>query len=294
MRVMIAGASGLIGTSLIPHLRQNGHEVLRLVRREPHAPDERGWDPPAGRVQDGAMEGVDAIVNLCGVGIADRRWSGARKQAIKDSRVEPTEVLAASAAAHDIPTLINASGINYYGPTGDRQVDETAPVGTGFLAEVCRDWEAATAAAQGSSRVVLLRTGAVMSPSGGMLGKLRPLFKMMVGGRIGDGRQYLPWISLDDEIGAITFALEHTELRGPVNFVAPEQVTNAEFTRALGRAVHRPTPFPVPAPALRALLGEMADEMVLTGPRAVPGVLTTAGYPFRHPTLADALGAAVD
>jgi hypothetical protein len=240
------------------------------------------------------MEGVDAIVNLCGVGIADRRWSGARKQAIKDSRVEPTEVLAASAAAHDIPTLINASGINYYGPTGDRQVDETAPVGTGFLAEVCRDWEAATAAAQGSSRVVLLRTGAVMSPSGGMLGKLRPLFKMMVGGRIGDGRQYLPWISLDDEIGAITFALEHTELRGPVNFVAPEQVTNAEFTRALGRAVHRPTPFPVPAPALRALLGEMADEMVLTGPRAVPGVLTTAGYPFRHPTLADALGAAVD
>lgn len=294
MRVMIAGASGLIGTSLIPHLRQNGHEVLRLVRREPHAPDERGWDPPAGRVQDGAMEGVDAIVNLCGVGIADRRWSGARKQAIKDSRVEPTEVLAASAAAHDIPTLINASGINYYGPTGDRQVDETAPVGTGFLAEVCRDWEAATAAAQGSSRVVLLRTGAVMSPSGGMLGKLRPLFKMMVGGRIGDGRQYLPWISLDDEIGAVTFALEHTELRGPVNFVAPEQVTNAEFTRALGRAVHRPTPFPVPAPALRALLGEMADEMVLTGPRAVPGVLTTAGYPFRHPTLADALGAAVD
>jgi hypothetical protein len=294
MRVMIAGASGLIGTSLIPHLRQNGHEVLRLVRREPHAPDERGWDPPAGRVQDGAMEGVDAIVNLCGVGIADRRWSGARKQAIKDSRVEPTEVLAASAAAHDIPTLINASGINYYGPTGDRQVDETAPVGTGFLAEVCRDWEAATAAAQGSSRVVLLRTGAVMSPSGGMLGKLRPLFKMMVGGRIGDGRQYLPWISLDDEIGAITFALEHTELRGPVNFVAPEQVTNAEFTRALGRAVHRPTPFPVPAPALRALLGEMADEMVLTGPRAVSGVLTTAGYPFRHPTLADALGAAVD
>lgn len=293
MRVMIAGASGLIGTSLIPHLRQNGHEVLRLVRREPQAPDERGWDPPAGRIQDGAMDGVDAIVNLCGVGIADRRWSGARKQALKDSRVEPTEVLAASAAAHNIPTLINASGINYYGPTGDRQVDETAPVGTGFLAEVCRDWEAATAAAQESSRIVLLRTGAVMSPSGGMLGKLRPLFKLMLGGRIGDGRQYLPWISLDDEIGGIAFALENPEVRGPVNFVAPEQVTNAQFTRELGRALHRPTPFPVPAPALRALLGEMADEMVLTGPRAVPKVLTKVGYAFRHPTLADALGAAV-
>jgi hypothetical protein len=293
MRVMIAGASGLIGTSLIPHLRQNGHEVLRLVRREPHAPDERGWDPPAGRVQDGAMDGVDAIVNLCGVGIADRRWSGARKQAIKDSRVEPTEVLAASAAAHNIATLINASGINYYGPTGDREVDETAPVGTGFLADVCRDWEAATAAAHSTSRVVLLRTGAVMSPSGGMLGKLRPLFKMMLGGRIGDGRQYLPWISLDDEIGGIAFALEHSEVRGPVNFVAPEQITNAEFTRELGRAVNRPTPFPVPAPALRAVLGEMADELVLTGPRAVPGVLTNAGYPFSHPTLADALESAI-
>lgn len=293
MRVMIAGASGLIGTSLIPHLRHNGHEVLRLVRREPRAPDERGWDPPAGRVQDGAMDGVEAIVNLCGVGIADRRWSGARKQVIKDSRMEPTEVLAASASASRIPTLINASGINYYGPTGDREVDETAPLGTGFLAEVCRDWEAATSAAADTSRVVLLRTSAVLSPSGGMLGKLRPLFKMMLGGRIGTGRQYLPWISLDDEVGAIAFLLEHTDVLGPVNLVAPEQVTNARFTEALGQAVHRPTPFPVPAAALRALLGEMAEEMVLTGPRAAPGVLERAGYRFQHPTLADAFGAVI-
>jgi hypothetical protein len=289
MRVMIAGASGLIGTSLIPHLRRHGHEVLRLVRREPRAPDERGWDPPAGRVQDGAMQGVDAIVNLCGVGIADRRWSGARKQAIRDSRVEPTEVLAAAAAANRVPTMLNASGINFYGPTGERAVDETAPGGTGFLAEVCRDWEAGTAAAAGSSRVVLLRTGAVLSTSGGMLGKLRPLFTMMLGGRIGSGRQYMPWISLDDEVGAISFLLEHQELAGPVNLVAPEHVTNAEFTRALGRAVRRPTPFPVPAPALRLALGEMAEELVLTGPRAVPAVLTGAGYQFQYPTLEDAL-----
>ncbi|MDT7610219.1 MAG: uncharacterized protein QOC83_5982 [Pseudonocardiales bacterium] len=292
MRVMIAGSSGLIGTSLVPHLRHNGHEVLRLVRREPRAPDERGWDPPAGTLQDGALAGVDAVINLCGVGIGDRRWSGARKQAIKDSRVEPTEVLAAAAAAHQVPTLINASGINYYGDTGDRQVDETAPVGTGFLAEVCEDWEAATAAAQSTSRVVRLRTGAVLSPSGGILGRLRPLFRLMLGGRIGTGRQYLPWISLDDEVGAIAFLLEHTEVRGPVNLVGPEPVTNAQFTEALGRTLGRPTPFPVPAVALKAVMGEAADELVLTGPRAVPAVLENNGYQFRHATVIEALASA--
>jgi uncharacterized protein (TIGR01777 family) len=262
------------------------------VRREPRAPDERGWDPPAGKLQDGALAGVDAVINLCGVGIGDRRWSGARKQAIKDSRVEPTEVLAAAAAAHQVPTLINASGINYYGDTGDRQVDETAPVGTGFLAEVCEDWEAATAAAQSTSRVVRLRTGAVLSPSGGILGRLRPLFRLMLGGRIGTGRQYLPWISLDDEVGAIAFLLEHTEVRGPVNLVGPEPVTNAQFTEALGRTLGRPTPFPVPAVALKAVMGEAADELVLTGPRAVPAVLENHGYQFRHATVIEALASA--
>ncbi|HEY4006493.1 MAG TPA: TIGR01777 family oxidoreductase [Pseudonocardia sp.] len=292
MLVMIAGSSGLIGTSLIPHLRHHGHEVLRLVRREPTAPDERGWDPPAGRVQDGAMDGVQAIINLCGVGIADRRWSGARKQAIKDSRVEPTEVLASAAEEHRIPVLINASGINFYGNTGDRQVDETAPGGTGFLAEVCQDWEAATAAARGSSRVVLLRTGAVLSPAGGMLGKLRPLFKLMLGGKIGSGRQYMPWISLDDHVGAVTFLLEKTEVAGPVNLVGPQPATNAEFTQALGEALGRPTPFPVPAAALKAVMGELAEELVLTGPRAVPSVLTEHGYLFQHATIKDALVAA--
>lgn len=292
MRVMIAGSSGLIGTSLVPHLRHAGHEVLRLVRREPRAPDERGWDPPAGRLQDGALDGVDAVVNLCGVGIGERRWSGARKQAIRDSRVEPTEVLAASVAAHRIPTLINASGVNYYGDTGDREVDETSELGAGFLAELCRDWEAATAAAQPASRVVLLRSGAVLAPAGGLLGRLRPLFSLMLGGRIGSGRQYLPWISLDDEVGAIGFLLERPDVTGPVNLVGPETVTNAEFTEALGRALNRPTPFPVPAMAIRAVIGEAADELALTGPRAVPAVLTRDGFAFRHATLAEALAAA--
>jgi hypothetical protein len=292
MRVMIAGSSGLIGTSLVPHLRHSGHEVLRLVRRAPRAPDERGWDPPAGRLQDGALDGVDAVINLCGVGIGDRRWSGARKQALKDSRVEPTEVLAAAVAAHQVPVLINASGINYYGDTGDREVDETAPRGRGFLAELCEDWEAATAAAQPTSRVVRLRSGAVLSASGGLLGKLRPVFRLMLGGRIGTGRQYLPWISLDDEVGAIAFLLEHPEVSGPVNLVGPDPVTMAQFTDALGRTLGRPTPLPVPAVALKAVLGEAANELVLTGPRAVPAVLQRTGYQFQHTTVTEALTAA--
>lgn len=296
MRVLIAGSSGLIGTSLVPELRQREHEVLRLVRRTPRGPDERSWDPPAGQIQDGALDGVDAIVNLCGVGIADRRWSGARKQLIKDSRVEPTEVLAAAAAAHGVPTLLNASGINIYGDTGDHEVDETAPVGTGFLAEVCRDWEAAayaSAPASGAAtRVVLMRTGPVLSPSGGMIGKLRPLFKLMLGGRIGSGRQFFPWISLDDQVGAIRFLLEHPEVSGPVNLVGPRPVTNAEFTAALGQALHRPTPFPVPGAALKVVLGsDLAQELVLTGPRAVPAVLAKAGYLFQHNTISEALAA---
>lgn len=294
MRVLIAGSSGLIGTALATRLRGDGHEVLRLVRHEPRSADERGWDPPAGRIQDGALDGVDAVVNLCGVGIADRRWSGARKQALRDSRVEPTEVLAAAVAAGGIPTLVNASGINYYGDTGDTLVDETAPKGQGFLADLCRDWEAATAAAaQAGSRVVLLRSGAVLARSGGLLGPLRLLFSLALGGRLASGRQYLPWISLDDEIGAIAFLLTHSEVSGPVNMVGPRPATNAEFTEALGRAVHRPTPFPVPAFALRAVLGEMAEELVLTGARAVPSVLTEHGYRFRHTTLDEAMAAAI-
>ncbi|MGI8816602.1 MAG: TIGR01777 family oxidoreductase [Pseudonocardia sp.] len=293
MRVVVAGSSGLIGTNLIPVLRHRGHEVLRLVRRAPRAPDERGWDPPAGELQNGALDGADAIVNLCGVGIGDHRWSDARKQLIKDSRVEPTEVLAAAAAANGVSALVNASGVNFYGDTGDREVDESAPAGAGFLAEVCRDWEAATAGAAASTRVVLLRTGAVLSRSGGILKRLKPLFSLVLGGRIGSGAQFFPWISLDDEVGAITFLLEHPEVSGPVNLVGPSPVTNAEFTAALGRALHRPTPFVVPGMALKLALGaDAAEELVLSGPRAVPGVLNRAGYQFRHSTVAEALSAA--
>jgi uncharacterized protein len=294
VRVLVAGSSGLIGTALVAHLREAGHDVLRLVRREPAAPDERGWDPPAGRIDEGTFDGVHAVVNLNGVGIGDRPWSGARKQLVRDSRNVPTEVLALAVAEHGVPALLNQSGINYYGDTGSRLVDETAPNGAGFLAEVCRDWEAATAPASAAgARVVLLRSAAVLSPAGGLLGRLRPLFRLALGGRLGSGQQYFPWISLEDEVGAIRFLAEHDELSGPVNLAGPEQVTNAEFTRALAAAVGRPAPFVVPSFVLRAALGQMAEEMVLTGPRAEPARLLAAGYQFRHLTLAEALSAAV-
>jgi uncharacterized protein (TIGR01777 family) len=296
MRVVIAGSSGLIGTTLVAQLRQAGHDVLRLVRRPARAPDERAWDPLAATMDTGTLECVDAVVNLCGSPMADRRWSGEVKQAIRDSRIVPTEVLAAAVAEHRVPVLVNASGVGYYGDTGDRQVDESAPLGSGFIAQVCRDWENATAAAERAGvRVVRARTGLVISPSGGLLGQLKPLFAVGLGGRLGSGRQYMPWISLDDEVGGIRFALENDELAGPVNLSGPDPVTNAEFTRALGEAMHRPAPLVVPGFALRLVRGaEVVDEMALIGQRAVPAVLRKHGYPFQHPTLSAALAAALE
>jgi uncharacterized protein (TIGR01777 family) len=293
MRIVIAGSSGLIGTALVSALRQGRHDVLRLVRRRPAAPDERGWDPPAGRLDGGTLDGAGAIVNLCGVSVGDRRWSGAYKQQIRDSRIEPTDVLAKAATEHGVPVLVNASAIGYYGDTGDAVVDESAPTGSGFLAEVCRDWEAAARpAADQGVRVVLLRTGLVIAPSGGFMGRLLPLFRFMLGGRLGSGRQYLPWISLDDEVGAIRFLIENDGVHGPVNLVGPTPATNATFTRELSAVLGRPAPWVVPAFALRLVLGELSTG-ILTGQRAVPRVLQEHGYRFQHPTLRSALEAAV-
>ncbi|MFD7653304.1 TIGR01777 family oxidoreductase [Actinosynnema sp. NPDC059797] len=292
MRVVVAGSSGLIGTSLVAALRGAEHEVLRLVRRRPAAPDERGWDPPAGRIDPGTLDGVDAVVNLCGAGVADKRWNDARKQVLLDSRTVPTEVLAGAVAEHGVPVLVNAGAVGYYGNTGDELVDETTPSGTGFLADLCRRWEAATAPAEGAARVVKLRTGLVISPSGGLFGRIRPLFSLFLGGRLGDGRQYMPWISLDDAISAIRFVVEH-DVRGPVNVTAPSPVTNAEFTRTLGHALHRPTPWVVPPFALKLVLGELAQEGVLAGQRAVPRVLERHGFRFLHPALGAAVATAV-
>jgi uncharacterized protein (TIGR01777 family) len=291
MRVLVAGSSGLIGSALVPRLRASGHEVRRLVRRAAHAPDEHSWDPPAGRIDDDALEGVDAVVNLCGAGLGDRRWSHARKQVLLDSRTEPTEVLAAAVAKHGVPTLVNGSAVGYYGDAGDEPVYESHGPGTGFLAELCQRWEGATQAAA-DARVVLLRTGLVLSPHGGLLGKLKPLFSLMLGGRLGKGTQYMPWIHLDDHVAAVTHLVEHQDLTGPVNLTAPKPVTNAEFTAELSRVLGRPAPWVAPAFALKLVLGDLAEEALLGGQRAIPSALTRAGFAFRFDKLDNALAAA--
>lgn len=292
MRVVIAGSSGLIGTALVAELRRAGHDVTRLVRRRPAGADERRWDPPAGTIEPDALSGAGAVVNLCGAALANRRWTEERKQAIKDSRLTPTEVLAGAVAEHGVGTMVNASAVGFYGDTGDQTVDESAPVGAGFLAAMCRDWEQATSAASSAgARVVCARTGVVLTGHGGLLAMLRPVFLLYAGGKLGSGRQYLPWISLDDEVAALRFAVEHDELAGPVNLTGPDPVTNAEFTEALAAALHRPAPWAVPGFALRALVGELADEGVLIGQRAVPRALQRAGFRFGHQTLRDTLAA---
>lgn len=296
MKVVIAGSSGLIGTALVAALRRDGHDVVRLVRRPVAARDEFTWHPARAELDARALRGADAVVNLCGAGLGQRRWTGSFKQELRDSRITPTDVLSTEAAAAGVPVLVNASGVHYYGgATGDRVVDETTPPGTGFLATLCRDWEAATAPARAAGvRTVLLRSGVVLSRHGGMMSMLRPLYRLGLGARLGNGRQYTPWISLEDEIGAIVFALTEDTIDGPVNTVGPAPVTNAEFNHAIGRALGRRTPLIVPAIALRTVIGEFADEAILRGPRAIPTVLERAGYQFRHPTIGSALAALLD
>lgn len=288
--VAIAGSSGVIGTALVSALRSADHRVLRLVRRAPAHRDEVQWDPDRDDFDPAVLDGVDAVVNMCGVGVGDKRWSGAFKQLLRDSRIDPTEVISAAVADAGVPVLVNASAVGYYGDSGDAVIDESAPPGTGFLAQLCVDWEAATAPAQDAgTRVVLARTGLVLSPAGGLMSRLRPLFALGLGGRLAGGRQYMPWITLADEVRALLFAITESSLSGPVNMTGPAPVTNAEFTAALGRALHRPAPWPVPGFALKALLGEFADEGLLGGQRAVPAALERAGFEFHHHTIGEAL-----
>ncbi|OBH38260.1 TIGR01777 family protein [Mycobacterium sp. E342] len=289
--IAIAGSSGLIGSALTAALRAADHRVLRIVRRAPSNSDELHWNPESGEFDVDAIGDVDAVVNLCGVNVGQRRWSGAFKQGLRDSRIAPTEVLAHAVAEAGVPTLINASAVGYYGDTKDRVVDENDRAGKGFLAQLCEDWEAATLPAQyGGARVVLARTGLVFSPAGGALGRLRPLFRTGLGARLGSGRQYMSWITLEDEVRALLFAISNPALSGPVNMTGPAPVTNAEFTTAFGRAVNRPTPLMLPGFAVRAALGEFADEGVLIGQRAIPSALERAGFQFHHNTIGEALG----
>jgi uncharacterized protein len=288
--IAIAGSSGLIGSALAAALRAADHPMLRIVRRTPATSDELHWNPESGEFDADALTEVDAVVNLCGVNIAQRRWSGAFKQSLRDSRITPTEVLANAVADAGVETLINASAVGYYGNTRDRVVDENGRAGSGFLAQLCEDWEAATLPAQyAGARVVLARTGLVLARSGGALRRMRPLFSAGLGARLGNGRQYMSWISLEDEVRALLFAISQPSLSGPVNLTGPAPVTNAEFTAAFGRAVNRPTPLIMPGFAVRAVLGEFAEEGLLIGQRAIPSALERAGFQFHHNTIGEAL-----
>lgn len=295
MRVVIAGSSGLIGTALVASLRSDNHDVVRLVRRPTAGPDESRWDPDRDLLDASVLRDADAVVNLCGVGVGDKRWSGSYKQELRDSRIVATDVLSEAIARAGVPVLVNASAVGYYGDSGDRIVDELSPAGTDFLATMCRDWELATLPARAAgARVANLRSGIVLSPHGGLLGRLRRIYSLGLGGRLGNGRQYFPWISLEDECEAITFVLTNPEISGPVNLTGPAPVTNAQFNDAMSRAVHRPAPWIVPGFALEALVGEFAKGGILVGQRAIPSVLERAGFTFRHHTIGEALQAALD
>lgn len=290
MRIAIAGASGLIGTPLVASLREQGHDVIRLVRREASADDEVQWDPVAGTVGDG-LAGIDAAVNLAGAGVGDKRWTKSYKKEIRESRVHSTVTLCRALAALDPQpkVLVNGSAIGYYGDRGATPVDEHSPAGTGFLADVVVDWEAATSPAeQAGIRVVHARTGLVVSSKGGAFGRLIPIFKYGIGGRVGSGEQYWSFISLRDEIRAIEFCLAHDTLRGPVNLVAPAAITNREVTKAIAASVRRPAFLPVPALALKAALGEFADD-ILASQNVVPRRLTEAGFTWLDVTVEEAL-----
>ncbi|MET8769425.1 TIGR01777 family oxidoreductase [Streptomyces sp. NPDC004658] len=294
-RIAVAGASGLIGSALVRSLTADGHEVVRLVRREPRGADEVRWDPERQYVDAAGLTGCDVVVNLAGAGVGERRWTPEYKRLLRDSRVLGTAALAEAAASLPRPprVFVNGSAIGFYGDTGDRVVDEDAPPGDGFLSALCVEWEEAAApVAEAGVRTVFLRTGLVVARGGGAWGRLFPLFRAGLGGRLGDGRQYWSYIALHDEVAAIRHLIDGDGLSGPFNLTAPQPLTNAEITAAMARVLHRPAAFAVPAPVLRAVLGEMAAD-VLGSQRAVPRRLLESGFRFAFPGIEEAIRAAV-
>ncbi|MCX5100180.1 TIGR01777 family oxidoreductase [Streptomyces sp. NBC_00439] len=294
-RIAVTGASGLIGAALVRSLRADGHEVVRLVRRPARSGDEVEWDPGRGYVDVAGLVGCDAVVHLAGAGVGDHRWTAAYKREIRDSRVLGTAAIAEAVASLDVPpkVLLSGSAIGYYGDTGDRAVDESAPAGEGFLPSVCVEWEAATAAAQEAGvRTVHARTGLVVGREGGAWGRLFPLFRAGLGGRLGNGRQYWSFIALHDEVAALRHILDTESLSGPVNLTGPDPVTNSEVTAAMGRVLHRPTLLTAPAPALRLALGDFAQD-VLASQRVLPGQLLDSGFVFAFPGIDAAIRAAL-
>lgn len=295
MRIAVTGSTGLIGNALVRSLRADGHEVVRLVRRAPAAADEARWDPARGHVDPAALAGCGAVVGLAGAGVGEHRWTAAYKKEIRDSRVLGTATLARAAAALDEPPRVFVVGtaVGYYGDTGDRAVDETAPAGQGFLPSVCVEWEAAAAPAQQAGiRTVFARTGLVVAREGGAWGRMFPLFRAGIGGRLGNGRQYWSYISLRDEIAALRHLIDTPSLSGPVNLTAPEPLTNRQVTAAMARVLRRPAVLPVPAVALRIVLGEFSSD-VLGSQRALPARLSESGFVFQDPGIEQAIRSAL-
>jgi uncharacterized protein len=289
-RIAITGASGLIGTALVGHLKSEGHTVQRFVRRPVVAPDEIQWDPMTGYVDIEALRGVDAIIHLAGVGVGDKRWSKKYKAEILNSRLLGTTAIANAVNQVKPQVFISASAIGWYGESGNRAVIESDRAGDDFLAAVCREWEGAADLASGT-RVVKIRTGLVLDPTGGALGKMLPLFRLGLGGKLGNGKQWWSWITLHDQIRAITFLLENN-ISGPVNITSPNPVTNQEFTSALARAMHRPALFPAPAIALKIALGGFSSE-ILGSKKVMPHALTEAGFNWDYPHITSALTALI-
>ena len=298
MRILLAGASGFLGTRLAERLRAAGHDITRLVRHPARSADEATWQPSSGQLDQALVAGADAVVNLAGAGVGDKRWNARYKSLIRSSRVDTAGTIAhaiKNLPAADRPrVLLQSSAVGWYGDTGDRPVTEDAPAGTGFLADVCRVWEAAARPAEDAgTRVALLRTGLPLDENGGLLKPQMLLFRMGAGAKLGGGKQWVPWIGLADWLRATEFLVERDDLAGPVNMVGPEPVTNATFTQALGQALHRPAVLQVPGLALQVVLGEFAHE-ALRSQRVLPGVLQRAGFTFTQPRLEEALRAAVD
>jgi uncharacterized protein (TIGR01777 family) len=294
MKILITGASGLIGRALSSTLKANGHTIVSAVRREPRRNDEVQWDPKSGTMAASAFDGVDAVVHLAGAGIGDKRWTNDYKMEILESRTNGTALLAKTMAglANKPQVFISGSAIGIYGARADEELSESASIGSGFLADVCRDWEdAAAPASQAGIRTVLIRTGIVLSPDGGALKKQLPLFKLGLGGKFANGKQWQSWISITDEVNAIVHLLT-SSLSGPVNLTAPAPVTNSEFTRVLSKVVSRPAILPIPSFGPKLLLGaELADALLFTGQRVTPNALIADGFVFSHPTLDTALRA---
>jgi uncharacterized protein (TIGR01777 family) len=290
-RIAITGASGLIGSALVGHLKSEGHTVQRLVRRATVSPDEIQWDPKTGYLDIEALRGVDAVIHLAGAGVGDKRWTKRYKSEILNSRLLGTTAIANAVAEVKPQVFISASAIGWYGDSGNRAVVESDSVGNDFLAAVCREWEAAADLA-GDVRTVKIRTGLVLDPTGGALGRMLPLFRFGLGGKLGSGKQWWSWITLHDLVRAIVFALENP-ISGPVNLTTPNPVTNQEFTAALARAMNRPALFPAPAIALKIALGGFSSE-ILGSKKVMPNALSDAGFLWDYPHITNALTALVD